>query len=242
MLNQERGRKCLIKFLSIIDHQLTSFNGTLGFFSVAHDPSIKAVIWDSGGVIVRTEDDSRRRAWEQKLGLSLYELDRIVLGSESWVQAQRGNILEEQYWTEVRGQLNLDERTIWDIRRDFYAEDRVNPVVIDVITRLRPRYKQAVLSNAVPSLIETLRDRFRVAHLFDLIITSASIGVMKPAPQAYQAALDALALQAEETVFIDDLLENIKGAEKLGMRTIHFETKDYDVRPQLSTFLGGIEL
>ncbi len=206
------------------------------------DYSIKAVIWDSGGVIVRTEDDSSRRAWEQKLGLSLYDLDRVVLGSESWVQAQRGDILEEHYWIEVQRKLDLDEGFFQDLRRDFYAGDCVNPVVIDVITRLRPHYRQAVLSNAVPSLIETFRDRFQIAHLFDVIIASASIGVMKPDPEAYQAALNALSLKAKETVFIDDLLENIKGAEKLGMHTIHFETKNYDVRPMLSALLGGVGL
>ena len=202
---------------------------------------IKAVIWDCGGVIVYTEDDSGRRAWEQKLGLSPYELDRVIMGSESWIQAQCGTLPEEDYWTDVRRQLNLDEQAIQGLRRDYYAGDRVNPVVTDVIRRLRPRYKQVVLSTAPPSLPETLRNRFHVSQLFDVIITSASIRVMKPDARAYRAALKALGLQPEETVFIDDLLGNIDGAKQLGMHTIHFEAKSYDVRPPLSALLERVE-
>jgi HAD superfamily hydrolase (TIGR01509 family) len=87
-----------------------------------------------------------------------------------------------------------------------------------------------------------LRDRFQIVHLFDVIITSASIRVMKPDPQAYRAALDALRLRAEETVFIDDLRENIQGAKQLGMHAIHFETDHDDIRPLLSALLGRADL
>jgi putative hydrolase of the HAD superfamily len=214
----------------------------VGGFSVLVDRSIKALIWDCGGVLVRTEDSSGRREWEQKLGLPPYDIDRVVLGSKAWIQAQCGEIPEEAYWAEVRVHLGLDERAIQDLRRDFYAGDRINPVVLDVITRLRPHYKQAILSNAVPSLLEMLRDRFQIVHLFDVIITSASIRVMKPDPQAYRAALDALRLRAEETVFIDDLRENIQGANQLGMHAIHFETDQDDIRPLLSALLGRADL
>ena len=206
------------------------------------DRSIKALIWDCGGVLVRTEDPSGRREWERKLGLPPYDIDRVVLGSKAWIQAQCGEIPEEAYWTEVRVHLGLDERAIQDLRRDFYAGDRINPVVLDVITRLRPHYKQAILSNAVPSLLEMLRDRFQIVHLFDVIITSASIGVMKPDPQAYRAALDALRLRAEETVFIDDLRENSQGAKQLGMHVIHFDSGNEHLQPRLLALLSRVEL
>ena len=109
------------------------------------------------------------------------------------------------------------------------------------ITRLRPRYKQAILSNAPASLLEDLRDRFRVSQLFDAIILSATIRVMKPDPRAYEAVLTALGLRAEETVFVDDLLENIDAAQKLGMHGIHFETGTSDVQSALSTVLGDAD-
>ena len=132
------------------------------------DSVIKAVIWDCGGVLVRTEDASGRREWEQELGLSAYEIDRIVLGSQASILAQCGAITEKGYWDKIRTQLGLDRRAIEALCHDFYRGDRVNSAALDAVTRLRPHYKQAILSNAVPSLLETLRDRFQIAHLFGL--------------------------------------------------------------------------
>ena len=205
------------------------------------DCSVKAVIWDCGGVIIRTEDDRSRRKWERRLGLAPYELDRIVMASESWIQAQCGDITEDQYWSDIQRQLGLDEQSLRSLRDDFYAGDRANAVVTNVIRRLRSQYKQAILSNAPLSLHAELRDRFHIAGLFHVIVASAVIRVMKPDPRAYGAALEGLGLRADETVFIDDLLPNIDAARRLGMHVIHFDSYDYDVRPQLDALLGSPE-
>ncbi len=201
--------------------------------------SIKAVIWDCGGVIIRTEDDRGRREWERRLGVPDHELDRIVMRSESWIQAQCGDITEDEYWSDIQNQLGLDEQSLRSLRHDFYAGDRPNAVVTEVIRRLRSDYKQAILSNAPLSLHAELRDRFHIAGLFHVIVASAVIRVMKPDPRAYGAVLEALGLQADETVFIDDLRPNIDAARRLGMHVIHFDRHDYDVRPQLGALLGS---
>ena len=54
--------------------------------------------------------------------------------------------------------------------------------------------------------------------------------------------LEGLSLQAGEIVFIDDLLPNIDAARRLGMHVIHFDSYDYDVRPELDALLGSPEL
>ena len=205
------------------------------------DCSVKAVIWDCGGVIIRTEDDRSRRKWERSLGLAHYELDRIVMASESWIQAQCGDITEDQYWSDIQIQLDLDEQSLRSLRDDFYAGDRANAIVIDIIRRLRSHYKQAILSNAPLSLHADLRDRFQIAGLFHVIVASAVIGVMKPDPRAYEAALEGLSLRADETVFIDDLLPNIDAARRLGMHVPPLDSYDYDVRPELDALLGSPE-
>ena len=43
---------------------------------------IKAIIFDVGGVLIRTEDYQPRRQWEQKLGLVEWESEQIVFNSE----------------------------------------------------------------------------------------------------------------------------------------------------------------
>ncbi len=203
------------------------------------DCLIKAVIWDCGGVIIRTEDDRGRREWERRLGLADHELDRIVMGSASWIQAQCGDITEDEYWSDIQNQLGLDKQSLRSLRDDFYGGDRVNAVVTRLLGWLRSHYKQAILSNAPLSLHAELRDRFHIAGLFHVIVASAAIRVMKPDPRAYGAALEALGLRADETVFIDDLRPNIDAARRLGMHVIHFDSHHYDVRPQLGALLGS---
>ncbi len=164
------------------------------------------------------------------------------MASESWIQAQCGHITVDQYWRDIQHQLRLDEQSLRSLREDFYAGDRANAVVADVIRRLRSHCKQAILSNAPRSLHAELRDRFHIAGLFHVIVASAVIRVMKPDPRAYGAALEGLGLRADETVFIDDLRPNVNAARRLGMHVIHFDSYDYDVRPELDALLGSPEL
>ena len=43
---------------------------------------IKAIIFDVGGVLIRTQDHSSRRQWEKRLGLAERESEQIVFNSE----------------------------------------------------------------------------------------------------------------------------------------------------------------
>ena len=52
------------------------------------------------------------------------------------------------------------------------------------------------------------------------------MGVAKPDPKIYKIVLEKLALNPDETVFIDDFIENIEAARKLGMHGIHFQSKE----------------
>jgi phosphoglycolate phosphatase-like HAD superfamily hydrolase len=55
---------------------------------------IRAILFDVGGVLVRTFDPSGRQAWEQRLGLPPGGAEAVVLNSEMGHRAQRGEIGE----------------------------------------------------------------------------------------------------------------------------------------------------
>jgi glucose-1-phosphatase len=46
---------------------------------------------------------------------------------------------------------------------------------------------------------------------------------MKPAPQIYQQVLAEANIVAEETLFLDDMIDNIQAAAALGIQTIHVQ-------------------
>ena len=183
---------------------------------------IKAVIFDVGGVLVRTNDHSHRRYWENRLGLQEGESEEIVFNSAMGQKAQIGEISDEELWAWVGQQLDLGE-DLDAFRSAFWAGDVLDTKLISFVRTLRPAYQTAIISNATDSLRETLGDKFQIADAFDLIVGSAEEKVMKPDHRIYQIALDRLGCHPVEAVFIDDFAHNISAAQNLGLATIHYK-------------------
>ncbi|MBE2221364.1 MAG: HAD family phosphatase [Anaerolineae bacterium] len=185
---------------------------------------IKAIIFDIGGVIIRTEDHSSRRQWEKKLGLAEWESETIVFNSEMGQKAQSGAITDAELWTWVGQRLNLNGSELAAFRAGFWAGDVLDSGLVDFIRRLKETgYQTAVISNATDNLQNALTHQFKIADAFDLIVGSATEKVMKPDPRIYQRTLARLGRQPAEAVFIDDFAHNIQAAQELGMATIHFK-------------------
>ena len=197
---------------------------------------LKGVIFDWGGVLMRTVDASGRRKWEARLGLPLYAVDQVVHGSRAWRQAQSGIISDVEYWADVAAQLGLDERELDEFRRDYFGGDQLDQEMIQFIQALRPHIKTALLSNASPQLRDLL-DELDVTSVFDVIVISGLVGVQKPDPAIYHIVLERLSLTPEETLFVDDFVQNIEAARSLGMRTFHFRA-GMDWQAELSLGLG----
>ena len=184
--------------------------------------SIQAVIWDFGGVLVRTADQSRRRALAADLGLTLDELSARVFDGEKRLKAQLGHIDGEQHLQSVAAEFGMSRDAL---EANFFADDRLDQVLMDYIRALRPRYKTGLLSNAMSTLRTLITERYPIADAFDAVVISAEVGVMKPDARIYQLALDALEVQAGEAVFIDDFVENVEGARDAGLQAIHFRSR-----------------
>jgi epoxide hydrolase-like predicted phosphatase len=197
---------------------------------------IKAVIWDLGGVLVRTEDRSAREQWEQRLGLEVGELDAMVFEGKVGRAAALGKAQADDIWRSLGQQLNLDKKELARLREDFWAGDRVDHQLIEKTRALRPHRKTALLSNAWPDLRRALEETWGIADVFDEIIISAEVGFAKPDPRIYQLMLERLTLEAGEVVFIDDFKHNIEAADQLGLNTIHF-TNASEVFALLETLL-----
>jgi epoxide hydrolase-like predicted phosphatase len=200
---------------------------------------IKAVIFDIGGVLIRTPDRASRLHWEQRLGLAERASEEVVFGGEMGTKAQQGGITNDELWQWVGRHLNLVEDDLATFQRDFWAGDVLDEELVKLIRRLRPRYQTAIISNATDGLRLALTDQFKIADAFDLIVCSAEEKVMKPDPRIYLWTLERLGRAAAETVFIDDNADNIVGAQAVGMNTIHFNPQ-VDVVAKLEKL--GVEI
>src|SRR5258707_10189703 len=142
---------------------------------------IKTIIFDFGGVLVRTGDPAGRREWEQRLNLAAGELERVVHGSELWANAQRGLVSVDGYWQGVADYLGLSARDIPALRNDYFRDDFLDRDLMALIASLRAQgYKVGLLSNDAATLEAKLRNAFAIYNQFDAVIISATIGVMKP--------------------------------------------------------------
>jgi epoxide hydrolase-like predicted phosphatase len=183
---------------------------------------IKAFIFDFGGVLVRTEDYSPRHAWDERLGLPAGSVERAVHHSDIWIQAQLGRITPRAYWHGVAELLYMRQDDIAELRRDYFSGDRLNYRLVALIRDLREKgYRMALLSNESLQLENRLHEH-GIYDLFDPILISAQMGIMKPDPTVYRVALQTLGVAPYETVFIDDSLVNVRGAQPLGIHTILF--------------------
>ena len=123
----------------------------------------------------------------------------------------------------VRRELNLATGEYPDLMDRFFAGDRVDDKLVAYIRSIKPRYKTGIISNAWSEVSEILGG-WGILDAFDVIIGSGDEGVMKPDPRIYHLALAGLNVQANEAVFIDDFIENIEGARRLGMLGVHFQS------------------
>ena len=200
---------------------------------------IKAIIFDVGGVLVRTADRAGRNALEQRLGLKPGESEFIVFNSEMGTKAQQGAITNAELWAWIQEHLQLNEEEFSAFRRDFWAGDQLDTTLVEMIRQLRARYQTAIISNATDNLRETLTINYPMADAFDLIVGSAYEKVMKPDPRIFERTLARLDRQPNEAVFIDDFAHNIAGARAVGMQAIHF-TPELDLVVELAKL--GVEL
>jgi len=185
-------------------------------------PAVRAVVWDLGGVILRTMDWSRRSAWEDRLGLPRMQLTRLVFESDASRRATLGQASDEDVWASVAAALSLDPPTAQQLRHDYFADDRVDARLMDFIRKLRSRVQVGMITNAWPGVRGYLEDVFRIADAFDPLIVSAEVGLAKPDPRIYQVMLERLGLEPAQAVFVDDFEDNVAGARWVGMQAVHF--------------------
>ncbi len=197
----------------------------------------KAVVFDWGGVLMRTEDYGPRRLWDNRLGLPAGRVEEVVHGIPAWEQVQMGELEITPYWRAVAHELNLTADLLQDLRNDFYQGDRLDESLIGLIPSLKRRgVRIGLLSNNSLLLLGEMKS-LGVEALFDATVISAQIGVMKPHPRAYYTILERLGITPQDALMIDDAPANVKGAQAVGMAAIHF-SKGMGLQALLEEWLG----
>lgn len=200
--------------------------------------SIRAVFFDLGGVILRTEYQAPRQRLAERFGMDFEDIEKIVFGggaNGSAARASVGEIPEEEHWQNVMRMLKLPGGDYKDIQKEFFGGDIVDRTLLQFVKSLKPKYKTGLISNAWSGLRQYIL-REKIDDAFDSIVISAEVGAAKPSAKIYQIALDQLGVKPKEALFVDDFIENIEACEKLGMKGIHFTDPESAIK-QVKAFL-----
>ena len=179
---------------------------------------VEVVVFDLGGVIYPIRLLSVFETWAEWSGRDAADVEtRFRAYRHGWA-FERGEISADEFRRGVNEQLGTalpDE--VFD--RGWNAlYQPPHPGIEDTLGRLRERCRIAALSNTneihqrsyTPLYAETL-------GLFERVLTSHELGMRKPEARIYRAALEALGVPAERSLFIDDKASNVEAAREVGM-------------------------
>lgn len=200
--------------------------------------AIRAVIFDLGGVLVRTDDRTPRAKLADRLSITYDELSSLVFDNPSAQQATLGLLGVPEHWEAVRASLGLSPQDFQSVKDEFWAGDALDTELVDFVRSLRPRYQTALLSNAWGNLRDVLEHEWKILDAFDQVIISAEVGLMKPDERIYHLAVERLGVTPSEAVFVDDFSENVEGARAAGLHAIHFRSAD-QARAEVEQLLGS---
>ncbi len=199
---------------------------------------IKNIIFDLGNVLIKWDplnvfnemipEDEKRKfffdhvctyAWnvEQDAGRTFADATAMKIAEypewEPYIKAYYGR------WSEMLG--GAIEGSV-EILKSCLANEKLNVYA---------------LTNWSAESFPIALDRFEFLQWFEGIVVSGTEKMIKPDPAIYKLILNRYGLNADESVFIDDSLDNVQGANDVGIHGIHF-TSPKQLKVDLKSILG----
>ncbi len=195
------------------------------------------VVFDIGNVLVHWEP----RALYRKIFATEAEVDWFIANvcNSAWnLEQDRGRSFAAAVReATARFPEHAEAIAAYDLR---WHETVPGPIdgTVEILEDLRQRSTPlyAITNFNQDKFRETL-ERFAFLGVFRDIVVSGDERILKPDPAIYRLLLDRNGLAASSCVFIDDSEKNVRGAEAVGMKAIHFTTPD-----ALRTELAGMGL
>ncbi|MBN2745378.1 MAG: HAD family phosphatase [Bacteroidales bacterium] len=188
---------------------------------------IKNIIFDLGGVVLNI--DYNRTAQEfKKLGLQNFD--------SFYSQAKQSHVFDlfEKGLITAEKFREMFRTTTGIIFCDMELDRAWNAMLLDLpkervelLQKVKNHYKIFLLSNtniihyeAYTKQLQQIYGLQNLGELFHKEYYSHEIHLRKPEPECFQFVLDDQEILAEETLFIDDSSQHIKGANQLNIRTL----------------------
>ena len=142
----------------------------------------------------------------------------------TWLRATQNRHVE--FW-QVTGDaldyaletLAIGDRALRERLMNLYLTLDAFPEVPDTLSRLKALgLKTAILSNGSPAMLEAVVGNAKIGGFLDAVLSVEEVGVYKPHPKVYQLAVDRLAIEAKEILFLSSNAWDAYAASAFGMR------------------------
>jgi 2-haloacid dehalogenase len=189
---------------------------------------INTIIFDLGGVLI---DWNPQYVFHSTYFDSIEKRDHFLthICSLDWNEEQDAGRSIVEATQEL-----IKEFPDWESSiRDYYGRwtDMLNgPIAgtVDIFRQLKAsgKFKHYALTNWQAGLFDIALVRYDFLHWFDGRVVSGEEKMRKPFPEFYQLLLDRYHIEPSQALFIDDNLRNVKAAEAMGIKSIHFQNPD----------------
>lgn len=191
---------------------------------------IKNIIFDLGGVILNIDYHLTINAFKD---LGVKNFDSLFTQAQQvgvFDRMDKGLITPQEFRDEIR-HIAGTPLTDWQIDGAWNAMLLDFPLSrLELLGRVKNHYKTFLLSNTNAIHIEDynkiLFNTFGVQNLsvfFDREYYSHLIHMRKPDADVFELILKENNLKPEETLFIDDSIQHVEGAKKLGIQAYHLD-------------------
>ena len=167
----------------------------------------KLIIFDFFGVI----SSEIAPVWLRKY---FNEEDAKRIKSEIVSKVDSGEITEMELYRQLGELANV---TSDEVAKDWMDLVKINEELVEFIRKIKENHKVILLSNASSTYLRKILNRYELIPLFDEIIISSEVKLVKPGSEIYQLALDRMQAKPEESVMIDDNMVNVNGAKQIGI-------------------------
>ena len=187
---------------------------------------IKNIIFDLGGVLLNIDYQKTANAFKQ---LGVHQFDDLysqATANQLFEALETGNISASDFYKAMMPFCN-DGTTIQQIQLAWNAILLdFRPNALKTLEALKPHYNLFLLSNtnsihhtAFNQILKEETGHLSLDNFFIKSYYSHLINLRKPYAATYKWVLDDGGMVAEETLFIDDSINNINGAKEAGLQT-----------------------
>lgn len=183
--------------------------------------TIKTIYWDFSGVLFIPVPGMGYEERSKEMGISHEKLHSFFEG-EMNRRVDLGEITHEEFYGHILKESNLSDSLLPVFMQNLLKAFELNTALINFIQSLPATIQHAVLSNYSDRLRFILEEHLHIADIFADLIISSEVQMLKPDEEIYQTALARFHIAPSESIFVDDRIENVEGAQKVGMHAVLF--------------------